>query len=233
MVQEVDPQGAHRWRCLACGHETTRRHNLVRHVETRHTQNPGVECDICSIICPNKSALSMHVFRKHKNAVQHWLNLAMLIKLKWLIINLSAEVEAYVSQEFSEKGSSVWRCVDCGYKSDRRNNLLKHIDSIHLSEGYNCPICTKFCPSKNALQKHVKRNHWLNLINPFSCSWGLCFPRNQWKRFSSMALCPVRLWECLEKQSFKAHRLQTPEWGTPLSHLYKVLSQQKRPSDTR
>ncbi len=154
MVQEIDPQGCHRWRCLACGHETTRRHNLVRHIETRHTQNPGVVCDICSIVCPNKSALSMHVFRKHKNAVQLWISLAMLIQLKWL--NKS-----------------------------------------------------------------------------FSCRWGLCFPRNQWQRLVSVALCRLRVWEWSEKQSFKAHRLQTPERGIQLSHMFQILSKQKRPSETR
>jgi len=68
MIREVDPQGLHRWRCVACGHETSRRHNMARHIETKHLENPGVVCNICSITCPNKSALSMHYFRKHKNS---------------------------------------------------------------------------------------------------------------------------------------------------------------------
>ena len=74
-------------------------------------------------------------------------------------MNLSAAVEAFVSKEISEKGSTVWRCVECGYESAWKHNLVKHIDTKHLSEGHHCSICAKFCPSKDALRKHVKRYH--------------------------------------------------------------------------
>ena len=184
MSKEADPHGSQFWRCLTCGHKTSRKDNMTRHVETKHTQMPGFVCNICCIVCPSKSALSMHYFRKHKNsnAQETWYCLKLnIIMSDW--INLSAAVETYVSRAMGDNGSSLWRCVGCGYESAWKHNLFKHIDSKHLSEGHYCPICAKYCPSKNALQKHVKRNHsklpfeWktekIHVAIPILCSFQL------------------------------------------------------------
>ena len=54
----------------------------------------------------------------------------------------------------------LWRCIECGHSSKRKDNLAIHIESKHIAtDGFNCEYCGKFCPSKNALQSHVSRYH--------------------------------------------------------------------------
>jgi len=69
-----------------------------------------------------------------------------------------ALVESKVIKESAE-GGSVWRCADCTYTSQYLTNLRGHIETHHVtSQGHFCPICSKFCPTKNALRMHTRRH---------------------------------------------------------------------------
>jgi len=66
--------------------------------------------------------------------------------------------QAVVSQ--MQKLGSIWQCVACGWESPKRARLWEHVEANHVqTNGYSCPICEKFCPSKNALKVHKSRNH--------------------------------------------------------------------------
>ena len=56
-------------------------------------------------------------------------------------------------------------CTDCDFKSQISTNVINHIESKHVtSMGYTCPLCSKFCSSKNAWHLHKSRYHkgnWL------------------------------------------------------------------------
>ena len=38
-----------------------------RHIECKHLHSAGYICEFCQVTCPTKPALTMHIFRKHKN----------------------------------------------------------------------------------------------------------------------------------------------------------------------
>ena len=61
--------------------------------------------------------------------------------------------------EVSTASGSVWRCSVCGHETTRKGYLKVHVEAKHLSSGFNCQYCDKFCPSKNALYTHVSRYH--------------------------------------------------------------------------
>ena len=71
---------------------------------------------------------------------------------------LSAALDTMM-MEVSDASGSVWRCSVCGHETTRRANLRVHVEAKHLSAGFNCQYCDKFCPSKNALYTHVSRYH--------------------------------------------------------------------------
>jgi len=65
---------------------------------------------------------------------------------------------AVVSQ--MQKVGSIWQCLACGWETSKRARLWEHVEANHVeTTGYNCPVCEKFCPSKNALKVHKSRNH--------------------------------------------------------------------------
>lgn len=69
------------------------------------------------------------------------------------------EVEAQMVREEVE-GVPLWRCLACPYNTKHKAVLYQHVESKHtFSQGYSCPYCCKFCPSRNALRCHVSRQH--------------------------------------------------------------------------
>jgi len=60
-----DVTGAH-WRCLDCDFASPYRHVLFNHVESKHIQTVGYNCQYCAKFCPSRNALRSHVSRQHK-----------------------------------------------------------------------------------------------------------------------------------------------------------------------
>jgi len=58
------------------------------------------------------------------------------------------------------KLEGTWQCSDCQYSTKKSSNLYEHIEAKHVqSDGHTCPICLKFCATKNALRNHNVRYH--------------------------------------------------------------------------
>ena len=52
-------------------------------------------------------------------------------------------------------GGGAWECRACGHQSMYTTNMRNHIEAHHLpTQGYNCPLCGKFCKTKNSLNVH-------------------------------------------------------------------------------
>jgi len=59
-----------------------------------------------------------------------------------------------------QKSGGLWECLSCGWQTKIRARLWEHVESNHVqSSGYTCPVCMKFCPSKNAFKIHKTRYH--------------------------------------------------------------------------
>ena len=58
------------------------------------------------------------------------------------------------------KTGGVWQCDSCGWETKFKTRLSEHVEAKHMqTSGYNCPLCAKFCSTKNALKIHKTRNH--------------------------------------------------------------------------
>lgn len=55
------------WACSDCDYHTKNNSNLYEHIESRHVQHPGYNCDICFKFCSTRNSLRNHKARLHKN----------------------------------------------------------------------------------------------------------------------------------------------------------------------
>ena len=74
-------------------------------------------------------------------------------------ILVSADVEQLI-QSFMLKTDVGWMCTGCDYNSKHKHVLTSHVEVKHVNiGGASCQFCSKVCPTRHALQMHVKRNH--------------------------------------------------------------------------
>ena len=51
-------------------------------------------------------------------------------------------------------------CTDCDYSTKNSSDLRRHIEAKHVqTAGWECSVCNKFCPTKNAYEIHFRRYH--------------------------------------------------------------------------
>ena len=54
----------------------------------------------------------------------------------------------------------MWHCADCGYKSQLKANVYKHVESQHVPpQYYTCEICDKVCKGINSYNVHYYKTH--------------------------------------------------------------------------
>jgi len=65
----------------------------------------------------------------------------------------------YIEQVPTEDGLKLHRCTLCGKTGNHRNNLRKHVESLHFpgSFRYSCKYCQEVFDTKTKLNNHVMR----------------------------------------------------------------------------
>ena len=87
------------------------------------------------------------------------------IKLSILFLFSLKIVDTYTSYERHDYKKSNSRkdvqfcCDQCGYKSKRKGDLKKHIDSVHGEVRYSCDQCDYKATQKRSLKKHIDAVH--------------------------------------------------------------------------
>lgn len=101
-------------------------------------------------------------------------------------------------------------CTDCDFKSQISTNVRNHIESRHVTSlGYTCPLCSKFCSSKNAWHLHKSRYHkgvWLQVLRN-------CFGQRSLRMQTAWTAALIVI---------SSLRLR-PMWGIMLRHTMWVL----------
>ena len=90
----------------------------------------------------------------------------LITDLKSHLINLNNDVAGSGSKMFlnyveKSETSSGWKCTVCGKESAQKQNLVKHIESVHFPGlfSYECKFCGKTFKAKNNLYFHVASTH--------------------------------------------------------------------------
>ena len=53
------------WACTDCTYQTKYSTTLTRHVESKHLETAGFQCNVCQQFCPTRNSLMSHQYRKH------------------------------------------------------------------------------------------------------------------------------------------------------------------------
>ena len=112
---------------------------------------------ICAPSAPSSAVARMHIISIRVNSTRA-VKMRNKVFLLHLIV-LSIEMEADIARRMSKVGE-LWQCLDCLWTTKYKTTLWEHIEAKHVtSAGYTCPICHKFCPSRNAWHLHKSRYH--------------------------------------------------------------------------
>jgi len=67
-----------------------------------------------------------------------------------------SKMEEYLNCEESVK---MWRCIECGHSSRRKNNIFQHVERKHMDLVINCQLCPSQLSSRYEYNAHVLRKH--------------------------------------------------------------------------
>ena len=62
----VEALGTGGYQCTECGHFSTVKQNLRKHIDAKHVYKQPIDCQYCDKKCPSKNALMTHISRYHK-----------------------------------------------------------------------------------------------------------------------------------------------------------------------
>ena len=145
------------WQCKDCLWATKYKTRLWEHVEAKHVQSAGYCCPYCNKFCSSKNAWKQHKSKFHSGI--WWNKRVFLSNTSIHLCLLDAELETAIAQKMGKLGE-LWQCQDCLWTTRYKTRLWEHIEAKHVkSGGYTCPLCNKFCPSKNAWHLHKSRYH--------------------------------------------------------------------------
>ena len=53
------------YQCTECGYSSNVTTNIINHIESKHLETPGIDCDLCNKHLRTRQAYRMHVHRVH------------------------------------------------------------------------------------------------------------------------------------------------------------------------
>ena len=55
--------------------------------------------------------------------------------------------------------SGKWICKACGRTGNRRDNMKRHVENVHLPRVLRCKICQMLVRNRQTFYRHMKRKH--------------------------------------------------------------------------
>ena len=66
------------------------------------------------------------------------------------------KMEEYMN---AEQNLKMWRCIECGHESRRKNNIFQHVERKHMNLTFKCDLCPSKLSSRYELNAHIMRKH--------------------------------------------------------------------------
>ncbi|RZB38928.1 hypothetical protein BDFB_004713 [Asbolus verrucosus] len=155
--------------CEECEMKTRFKHQMVRHIELKHTQPEDVRwfsCDQCPFKTRHKGSLKGH-------KVQHM----TLEDIKWFSCSFCSHkskqkkhLEVHVIAKHTPLKDIKWfQCEHCSYKTKIKSTLRGHVLARHTApeniKWVYCELCSYKCKRKSQLKQHMsmKGKHKLKI----------------------------------------------------------------------
>ena len=135
--------------CDQCNFSASLNSFLKQHLSIHG--DPTIKCEDCEFKTKRKSDLNRH--RK----IQH-----SQIKLLCSKCSYICKTETALSDHNRKKHDETFQrfnCDQCTYSADRKDNLKKHIESLHDNVRFPCDICEYQATRKQNLASHLQKVH--------------------------------------------------------------------------
>ena len=140
LMERVDKM----WSCLACQYQSNRKTNLFEHVEAKHIQSTGYNCQDCGTFCKTYSAYRSHVKRLHPKAQA----------INWYLDDLELVLMSLVVHN-----GDCWSCNQCGKTAKTKQHIKAHAETHVPGLSHVCVYCNKTFKTSNTLQNHISLTH--------------------------------------------------------------------------
>lgn len=160
------------YKCRACISKIySSARSLEGHLYRYHNKREEFHCDQCNYKTYAKNYLRHHIVTRHlpldPNSQNKCENCGKTYSFR---SGLTYHLKT-CGQPVSKLVSLI--CDDCGYKCRQKNQLVRHVQSKHLNETYECTACGKSFKSESNLFEH-SRYSCKNSANSKRLSCRLC-----------------------------------------------------------
>ncbi|XP_055374294.1 histone H4 transcription factor isoform X1 [Condylostylus longicornis] len=147
--------------CPDCGQHLRTKTNYQDHCNRQLANNSQeFQCEQCFKFFSNERLFRIH-FNKHVNILKCYLCDMTCSSSRALTLHISC-------RHLKEK---PYKCIQCDYKSAMKNDIRKHMESVHENIIHECPKlgCSYSTKSKYKLQKHHSQIHENIPIRCYAC----------------------------------------------------------------
>ena len=142
--------------CSFCPAKFSQKCQLKIHIKNSRLKGHEVklkhQCPFCPAMFEQKIGVKMHIETVHEKKKEH-----------------QCPVKFSQKGHKGHEGNKLFKCEVCDYRSSRKNDLKRHISSVHglANKLYRCNICEYSCSEKKNMNRHVASVH--EGKKPFKC----------------------------------------------------------------
>jgi len=116
-----------KYSCQQCDYKATRKTYLAQHVKNIHEGLQNFPCQHCDYSFTKKGYLSMHVSSVHGIIIKNFLCQQC---------DFSTSKKTYLTQHVKSvhEGLENFPCQHCEYRATQKGNLVQHMDSVHKNQ---------------------------------------------------------------------------------------------------
>ena len=166
-LHKVIHTGERHYKCGKCEKSFKRTDDVKLHERT-HQESKQFKCDKCNFEAHQRVNLLRHEKRKHNNIPPE------VVICDKCNHTLSSKTGLKYHIETKHQRIQKFQCKICEFGCYRSDDLIKHVERIHLKLKIQCRICT-WEGAKAALKRHNREKHTEIAINSVKFKCDICY----------------------------------------------------------
>ena len=131
------------WSCVVCQYQSSKKNNVFEHVEAKHVQSTGYNCQQCGTFCKTYSAYRSHIKRLHPKPQP----------INWFVDDLELVLMSLVTHN-----GDCWSCNQCGKTAKTKQHIKAHAETHVPGLSHVCVYCNKTVSLWRTLNCLVAKN---------------------------------------------------------------------------
>ena len=165
-----------RYKCRLCGHTSSQKQEVYRHVVREHTDPLSPPTDIAEFKYFKRSNTSTvcSVCEAEEDSFHKMLQHMKLSHQEYLMQEKGTRSRG---KNRRQRQSGGLKCVDCDYRCELLTNLKSHIMRLHVDSQFTCILCKISSSERRKVVTHITKDH-AKLGDEMVKGWRLQFIKN-------------------------------------------------------